>query len=312
MVPRPPPTNEELPQQRNNYPASTALIETDFSWRSGTTPEKTRKQFWEIAEDLEKLRDYDTTLDDFQRHSLALIREWMAARRDELHFEADASAELSRALQLRIKRESGDVGLALATSSGNLSEVRPTGRIGYHFWLIQLTCKDFTRVRSNNSSKYLWELRIFAPKYAACHRLSSLYYNSIAGRPQESSQRWHELRPQYGAPIVSKIELQSDGLKIPHYHWDIQRRKTLTHQEIVDELGTAPEYVAVSHSWGRYVDDESPWVGVTGVSWKIPMNSMFNVEDLPYHISKFGSRYVWLDLLVISQGLTLEKESRMI
>jgi hypothetical protein len=85
---------------------------------------------------------------------------------------------------------------------------------------------------------------------------------------------------------------------MPYYLWDIENSCTVT----TSTLGFRPDYVAISHTWGRWVKD-SP-IAITGVpDWRVPQNKLFDVRDLPRLLKKVpgGMQYAWMDLLCIPQ-----------
>src|SRR5579859_4864490 len=96
---------------------------------------------------------------------------------------------------------------------------------------------------------------------------------------------------------------------MPFYLWDISNCETRKVSDIVAENNQCPTYVAISHTWGRWAV-QGEWVSVSGVEWKIPRNTKFDVQQLPTMLQKLKSRYgslypswdyVWIDLLTIPQ-----------
>lgn len=90
------------------------------------------------------------------------------------------------------------------------------------------------------------------------------------------------------------LEFKRGKAGYPHYLWDVQARSTITAQE-TDIL---PEYICISHTWGRWLKEKEPFVAVSGVPWLVPQNTRFRVEDLPELLERnFPGMFVWLDLL---------------
>lgn len=84
----------------------------------------------------------------------------------------------------------------------------------------------------------------------------------------------------------------------PFYLWDSRNRRTV----VVSDLEYAPEYVCVSHTWGRWRERDKPNASIPGVPWLVPQNSRFQVEALPARLeAALLGRYIWLDLLCIPQ-----------
>ncbi|CAN9080865.1 unnamed protein product [Alternaria alternata] len=67
------------------------------------------------------------------------------------------------------------------------------------------------------------------------------------------------------------------------------------------DLDFRPQYVAISHTWGRWVISHP--IPVEGVPWKVPQNSCFNVAELARILSCVpgGLDFVWFDLVCIPQ-----------
>lgn len=86
----------------------------------------------------------------------------------------------------------------------------------------------------------------------------------------------------------------------PYYLWDIRNERTVE----VESLIHCPEYICISHTWGRWVDESKPPFQIPGVPWPTPRvkRERFNVEALPQNLQKLGKGdYVWFDLFCIPQ-----------
>ena len=91
---------------------------------------------------------------------------------------------------------------------------------------------------------------------------------------------------------------EKDGL--PHYLWDVANERTV---DVEAEGLTSPSYTAISHTWGRWRENDLPPAVIKGVDWPVPRNRLFRVEDLPRilkNVPREGN-YVWFDLLCIPQ-----------
>jgi Heterokaryon incompatibility protein (HET) len=94
------------------------------------------------------------------------------------------------------------------------------------------------------------------------------------------------------------LETCSTDEGMPYFLWDVQQRRTI----VVEQLPGPPEYICVSHTWGRWRKKEEPSLQIPGVPWLVPQNSKFEVISLPTQIERaFKSGYVWFDLLCIPQ-----------
>lgn len=85
----------------------------------------------------------------------------------------------------------------------------------------------------------------------------------------------------------------------PRYLWDVAQKKTVDTSEFAHRV----PYTCISHTWGRWRRKE--WVDVVGVPWRVPLNSRFNIEELPVTFYSMKDRlttdYIWLDLYCMPQ-----------
>lgn len=101
-------------------------------------------------------------------------------------------------------------------------------------------------------------------------------------------------------PWLGNIDAENG---LPYYLWDIEQKCTVR----TDKLSGEVEYVAISHTWGRWIKDGLPPTQVDGViNWTIPENSKFEVRELPKILASFpvSTRYIWFDLVCIPQNPT--------
>lgn len=88
----------------------------------------------------------------------------------------------------------------------------------------------------------------------------------------------------------------------PYFLWDVLRRQTVE----VSKLSHLPDYVCISHTWGRWVLRHADGLPVTvrlqdQVPWLVPTNTQYRVEDLPDQFAELGASYIWFDLFCIPQ-----------
>ena len=139
--------------------------------------------------------------------------------------------------------------------------------------------------------------------------IESLNEESIPRSPQQQSRR------ELGASIETCPWLDPSGDKrnsgilgydsLPVFLWDRSQKLTVK----VSELTERPEYMVISHTWGRWIhktedNHEVPPVSIPGVpGWKVPPNTRFEVQDLPEILEKWPIQvpYIWMDLLCIPQ-----------
>ena len=151
-----------------------------------------------------------------------------------------------------------------------------------------------------------------AALYMASARLSRRCLTEIQANPEEPAvtrglSSWKRGSAAIGASIQPCPWLRDKPLAVsmPHYLWDRQLRRTV----VVGDLEIRPEYIAVSHTWGRWKTEDSP-VNLPYVPWPIPLNTRFVVPNLPDTLEKITlpQRYIWMDLICIPQdGSELSK-----
>ncbi|RMJ05007.1 hypothetical protein CDV36_014326 [Fusarium kuroshium] len=184
------------------------------------------------------------------------------------------------------------------------------GTTSYHASLARLytremsTTKKFS-VRPGKRQRLadLRELRQKAATIAACQRIAiSICSTTSLASSNEMSVT---IKPPYGASIdpgfwIEKAE--SDGL--PYYLWDTHDRKVAILADLMAITQEAPEYVAISHTWGNSISAVRGWCHVPNVPWKIPYLDKLDVMELPEMLAHLSEewRYVWIDLLAIPQG----------
>src|SRR5579859_1976970 len=169
-------------------------------------------------------------------------------------------------------------------------------------WMLEFQYPGKEEYRSALLSE-LHRQRQDAAKYASCQiiaRASILPQNR--SQPLSLGDPLLHQRSKMGARFEScywlKRQPRESGM--PFYLWEVKTSRTRAVREITEGNGINIEYVAISHTWGRWRKAE-PWVAIPGVPWKIPQNSKFNVRELPKIMENLHCDYVWLDLLTIPQ-----------
>ena len=143
-------------------------------------------------------------------------------------------------------------------------------------------------------------------QYAARQRVahSFLQDSQVPSSYSRAGQELVSLSARLGQTIGACIEscpwlkIEETGNSAPYYLWDVVRKQTV----VTHELGSCPQYVCVSHTWGRWRIRDEPHARLTGVPWTIPRNRKFDVENLPdQFLATFNEGFVWFDLLCIPQ-----------
>ncbi|KAM3556211.1 hypothetical protein MY1884_005184 [Beauveria asiatica] len=157
----------------------------------------------------------------------------------------------------------------------------------YNFMMIQLEDCEFGEM--GKDKEYLQRARSEAAKFASCYRLAR------SGHTQYRRDRYE------------RLEFWQASL--PHYLWDVERSETRPVEDIYKSTGKRPNYVAISHTWGRW-KMKGQLEHLSGVPWAIPKNTRFDVGKLPQILKEnFPQKYIWIDLLTIPQG-SEEKERK--
>lgn len=192
----------------------------------------------------------------------------------------------------------------------------PSGHpVDYYAAMVELWTEEFCSHRegSGDGSKVnISHLRQMVIPIAAAHRLGRQCYHFLAlqaGDPEHPGLSVQQ-RPQ-GSDFFTKPSIPASiggcqwlttapnrSKGYPRYLWDIQKQRTVE----VAAYQNCPDYVAVSHTWGRWRLDQ--WKKVPGVPWSIPCNSVFDVSELPKLFSNISLpvKHLWFDLVCIPQS----------
>lgn len=163
----------------------------------------------------------------------------------------------------------------------------------------------------------LHDVRREAASYMACSRLARPCLGPYLG----DDQRWDEFSSGAASLSTGHYQLRSSWTRgsisagaslepcawleggfdthgLPYFLWDRLEEKTIAVQELKDR----PDYIAISHTWGRWKIDGPP-ISLSGTPWQIPQNTRFSVADLAniLQLVPLPHRYIWLDLLCIPQ-----------
>jgi hypothetical protein len=93
---------------------------------------------------------------------------------------------------------------------------------------------------------------------------------------------------------LEKMESLTDP---PLYLWDVQEKKTVR----TSDFERCPDYMCVSHTWGRWTYRPPQMVQVPNVPWEIKGNTLYDVRDVPDMLLGLNTEYVWLDLFCLPQ-----------
>lgn len=184
----------------------------------------------------------------------------------------------------------------------------------YHEALFLLWKGEFC-VRQNLRDDNLRSARRWASIAACNQRIAwSAFEDVLAGSPSLSlsaaqPQRNLTFSTRATLSVCPWLELKDKKAKIgpteglPHYLWDIKGQRTIEVSTLTGE-GARPRYLTISHTWGRWRCETEPPVAINGVLWPVPLNSRFDVRELPNILRDkacFTTPYVWIDLFCIPQ-----------
>jgi hypothetical protein len=280
-----------------------------------------------------RLAELNAKLSTSQSNSFGLLLEWWSGDCQE--------KELSDTARLSIHTEAGLGNISVSdTMDPMILEYLQTGpnaerllvnpRIGdsvYHGVCFKLFLYEFFYYEGLDT-KYLSTLQHHRQKcatLAACQRISYSCFKSFledAITPSAATSESGDSMFGNASPKHSNIHMAASiepcpwlnlgrdtwskndetGKGLPYYLWDCKGRCTVE----VTTLPEHPQYVVISHTWGRWVKEskkDHPPVCITGVPWRVPQNTRFEVESLPDILQKvpFNVPYVWMDLLCIPQ-----------
>ena len=254
------------------------LSSKEREFRAKTNPERWKR---EILGNPPNSDRFKATLTSSQLNSHQILEEWMANRANNAAFDEDAVS---------------------AMKGRQLYPSNP-----YHERIVALLNLEFSYPAEETPldlfSSNLEEVRRSALCYASCQRIASACAKSIPlSSPEKTADIIRDLfkyRPKFGASL-SPCPWLPEQIGMPYYLWDVENEQTREVTDIFTETGNCPNYVAISHTWGRWIKPE-PWIQLLNVPWKIPQNSRFEIKELPIMLRKLGCCYVWLDLLTIPQ-----------
>jgi hypothetical protein len=268
--------------------------------------------------------------------SFQLLDEWWTAQYQEPAFSTDArSKETDRAKVAIMRGPNTDEAMFVRTflvqhlfhlehssSSSNLAPLYKDNK--YHNAMLRLYSWEFCNLNLEGMLKeHVQTVEARHKQRRVC--ATSAYWQALSWRvyqrwqqdlecgvdaaPKPQTADWSFLEIPSNAfltrgPILAPcpwLKRHGDRLEnMPHYLWDVQRGLT-----VKTSHGFTPHYVAISHTWGRYVKAE-PWIRVKGVPWDIPQNTCFEVGNIDQILSLVpgGLDFVWFDLVCIPQGDT--------
>lgn len=172
-----------------------------------------------------------------------------------------------------------------------------------------LQVKDFHTFRG-----LLHAQRECCAQYAALQRVAHACHiqgDGTHSEPSDIKQPQASMFPNHSlAKVIPACIEACPWLKIrevdkgrPYFLWDVSRERIV----IVEELKEAPDYLCISHTWGRWPKRRNdgtlePPIRILGVPWLVPQNEKFAVGSLPSMLKEaFISGYIWFDLLCIPQ-----------
>lgn len=164
---------------------------------------------------------------------------------------------------------------------------------GFHLFLLELHPRAWRPYDGEAPIQSLQSARVTASHMLLYQRIAyAVLRPDIAANPRERPYpRRIDLRPD----LLLGADPRAAVTRKPYYLWDSERQATVQ----VDKLPTCPEYVCISHTWGRWrTRTNTP---VSGVPWLVPENTLHDVRHLPDRLRQLNFRYIWLDLFCIPQ-----------
>ena len=175
----------------------------------------------------------------------------------------------------------------------------------YHLGLANLLYRELAPWPADRK---LHLCRLNAVYLVSCQVMAQTFYRSLDSAPKSDLPRAamdmntiFKPHPLFPREHCTWLKQQPRQIGMPFFLWDVKNERTRSVQEIVEENGNLPDYVAVSHTWGRWKKETEPWISIPGVPWQIPQNSKFKVQHLPKMLRVLPFDYVWIDLFAIPQ-----------
>lgn len=240
--------------------------------------------------------DFLNTLSPPQRSSFEVLDDWWKASYSDPSILHETQAYMESVATTPCLKS------PLLTWNQEILVALPLNRSLYHSSCFQLFCAEF--------HPQCWE-----PYHIVTMNLNLLQFYRRRAVSQSICQRmgysvlFPDLEQGSVKPYPKPVRLANgwfDGMKFtdyPYYLWDCNEKKTVR----VDDLPSCPEYVCISHTWGRWRKETS--VLIPGVEWAVPENTRYDVHTLPDILKELGSRYVWFDLFCIPQEYGDERQA---
>lgn len=263
-------------------------------------PWKATLDSWAAFQDLYASNSaFRSYLNPFLQNSYLILKDWWAA--------AYCDSALPRAAQAYIECRRDSVSRDDPTSESELeaasgNDAAKTSLSLYHAMCFNLFIQEFhprgfEPFISLSSLLLLGRQRFAAARHASTQRFSfaALIPKPLVATPDKGPASY---------PTVTLNESrwapEPNFRQHPKYLWDSEQAKTV----IFASFAKPPEYICISHTWGRWREEES--AEIDGVPWPVPRNSRFNVDHLPAKLKGLGCRFVWFDLFCIPQNESLE------
>jgi len=174
----------------------------------------------------------------------------------------------------------------------------------YHLVLANLLYHELAPLPADRK---LHLCRLNAVYLVSCQVMAQICYRSLDSPKSDLPRVAMDMNmifkrhPLFPREHCTWLKQQPRQIGMPFFLWDVKNERTRSVQEIVEENGNLPDYVAVSHTWGRWKKETEPWISIPGVPWQIPQNSKFKVQHLPKMLRVLPFDYVWIDLFAIPQ-----------
>lgn len=264
-------------------------------------------------------------MSETQLSSLQMLREWWDGNiQDRKLSEAIASnilsaamAPLMDAVDLAGKAHQLQEHVNRTAENESLPFDPQCEESSYHRALLQLWQAEFC-IRPAHTDFTLASTRRWATIAACNQRIAwSVFEDALAGSKtllpsiaQTNRKLTFPMRatlavcPWLGLKQRKATLGPTEGL--PYYLWDVQAQRTLEVSTLT-RGGSRLRYLTISHTWGRWRCETESLAVVDGVPWSVPMNSRFDVRNLPREMKDkafFSAPYVWIDLFCIPQDTT--------
>lgn len=278
-------------------------IDRFYGWKSA------REGWYTFCETYETSVGFRATLSPVQKSSFKILHEWW----NSSYYPSGDVKALETRLDELVTKPSFEGPLRYSFGDRWISHSH------YHSHLLELFIREFHPMEWEPYACRNYLTSVMASRQSATQHAIFMRFShaTLAGQRQTEDQQ-HCL-PEYTQPVRDmagwkgnaffeepplddpsgeKYRLILDATaKPPKYLWHVPKKQAVR----VEELSSCPDYLCVSHTWGRFTHRPEQWINIPGVRWPVKSIRLYDVRDVPDMLFGLGAEYVWLDLFCLPQ-----------